>query len=156
MQPNPLLQAIPDLRTQMKNPISFEIPKLIYDECFLLSDNNTRLFKKLGRFDNCFSELSLENHMKFFNIFNTLNLYQGAFENSRSGSIYTNIRLLSKRNKWSYREISWMHVADPIIKQIALMHYHFEKFHRKYYLNILVNEDLEGENIEIKSLRLPS
>jgi len=93
MQPNPLLQAIPDLRTQMKNPISFEIPKLIYDECFLLSDNNTRLFKKLGRFDNCFSELSLENHMRFFNIFNTY---------------------------------------------------------------ILVNEDLEGENIEIKSLRLPS
>lgn len=49
-----------------------------------------------------------------------------------------------------------MHVADPIIKQIALMHYHFEKFHRKYYQNILVNEDCEGDLIEIKSLRVPS
>jgi hypothetical protein len=80
MQPNPLFQAIPDLRTQMKNPITFEIPKLIYDECFILSDNNTKLFKKLGHFDNCFSEISFENHMRFFNIFNTLNLFEGAFE----------------------------------------------------------------------------
>lgn len=140
----------------MKNPIIFEIPKLIFDECFLLSDNNTKLFKKIGRFDDCFSELSLENHMRFFNIFNTLNLYQGAFEKTNGGSIYSTLRLLSKSNKWSFGELSWLHVADPIIKQIALMHYHYERFHRKYYQNILVHEDVEGDVIEIKSLRLPS
>ena len=140
----------------MKNPITFEIPKLIYDECFMVSDNNTKLFKKLGPYDNCFSEISFENHMRFFNIFNTLNLYQGAFEKASSGSIYSTLRLISKSNKWSFGEISWLHVADPIIKQIALMHYYYEKFHRKYYQNILFNEDTEGELIEIKSLRLPS
>jgi hypothetical protein len=63
----------------MKNPISLEVPRLVYDECFLISDNNTRLFKKLGPYDEAFSELSLENHMRFFNIFNTLNLYNQAF-----------------------------------------------------------------------------
>lgn len=140
----------------MKNPISFEIPKLIYDECFMLSDNNTKMFRKLGHFDACFSELSLENHMRFFNIFNTLNLYQGAFEQTKSGSIYSTLRLVSKCNKWSFGEISWLHVADPIIKQIALMHYHHERFHRKYYQNILVNENIDGDLIEIKSLRIPS
>jgi len=36
------------------------------------------------------------------------------------------------------------------------MHYYYEKFHRKYYQNILFDEDTEGELIEIKSLRLPS
>ena len=35
----------------MKNPINYEIPKLIYDECCMVSDNNTKLFKKLGPYD---------------------------------------------------------------------------------------------------------
>ena len=59
----------------MKNPIYYEIPKLIYDECFIVSDNNTKLFKKLGPYDESLSEISFENHMRFFNIFNTLSLY---------------------------------------------------------------------------------
>ena len=33
----------------MKNPINFEIPKMIYDECFLISDNQTTLFKKMKK-----------------------------------------------------------------------------------------------------------
>jgi hypothetical protein len=106
----------------MKNPISYEIPRLLYDECFMVSDNNTRLFKKLGPYDEAFSELSLENHMRFFNIFNTKNLYQEAFSEKSGFSI---LRLLAKSNKWSFGEISWMHVADPLMKQIALMHYHY-------------------------------
>lgn len=100
----------------MKNPITFEIPKLIYDECFLLSDNKTKLFKKLGHFDECFSEISFENHMRFFNLFNTLNLYREAFAQSNTGSIFSILRLLSRNNKWSFGEISWLFVADPIIK----------------------------------------
>lgn len=49
--------------------------------------------------------------------------------------------------------MSWMHVADPLIKHIALMHYHCQKYHRKLYLSILQSEK---ENFEIKSMRLPS
>jgi hypothetical protein len=58
----------------MKNPISFEQLRLVYDECFLISDDNKRLFKKLGPYDEVFSELSLDNHMRIFNIINTLDL----------------------------------------------------------------------------------
>lgn len=36
------------------------------------------------------------------------------------------------------------------------MHYHFERFHRNYYQNILIKEDTDGDVIEIKSLRIPS
>ena len=97
----------------MKNPISFELPRLVFDECFLISDNKTRLFKKLGPFDEAFSELSLENHMKFFNIFNSLNLNTQAFSEKSGFSI---LRLLAKSNKWSFGELSWMYVADPLMK----------------------------------------
>jgi hypothetical protein len=31
----------------MKNPINFEIPKLIYNECFMVTDNQLTLFKKI-------------------------------------------------------------------------------------------------------------
>ncbi len=71
MQPNPNFQSIPDLRPQMRNPLIFEIPKLLFDECFLISDNANKLFKKLkyGE-DEAFCEIGFETHMKFFNIFN--------------------------------------------------------------------------------------
>jgi len=133
----------------MKNPITYEIPRLVYDECFLVTDNNTRLFKRLGKYDEAFSELSFENHMRFFNIFNTKNLYQEAYSQKSNLSI---LSLLAKSNKWSFGELSWMHVADPLMKQIALMHYHYERYHRKYYKTVLSDE----KNHEIKRLRLPS
>jgi hypothetical protein len=133
----------------MKNPITYEIPRLVYDECFLVTDNNTRLFKRLGKYDEAFNELSFENHMRFFNIFNTKNLYQEAYSQKSNLSI---LSLLAKSNKWSFGELSWMHVADPLMKQIALMHYHYERYHRRYYKTVLSDEN----NHEIKRLRLPS
>lgn len=159
MLPNPLLSQVPDLRTQMKNPILFEIPKLIYDECFLISDNQTRLFKKIGKYDGSLCEIGIETHMKFFNIFNTQSLYYGAFNGDikngkiNSNSIYSCLRLLALGNKWSYNELSWMHVSDPLMKQIALMHFHYEKFHKKLYMNVLQNDE---KSHEIYRLRLPS
>lgn len=134
----------------MKNPISYELPRLIYDECLLISDNNTRLFKKLGPYDEAFSEISLDNHMRFFNIFNTLNLYQESFTDNSAFSI---LRLLGVSNKWSFGELSWLHVADPLIKQIALMHYHYERYHRKAYLTVFRDDEKE---VEIRRMRLPS
>jgi hypothetical protein len=98
MQPNPLFSAVPELRTQMKNPISFEIPKLIFDECFLISDNQSKTFKKLGRYDSSFSELGLETHLKFFNIFNTNAIYQGSYQSEQNSSIYSALHLAAKGN----------------------------------------------------------
>lgn len=99
----------------MKNPIKFEVPKLVYDECFLISDNPSRLFRKLGKHDEAFAEVGIETHMKFFNIFNTGSLYRGAYEQSPS-NIYSAVHLLARGNKWSHGEVSWMCVADPIVK----------------------------------------
>ena len=121
----------------MKNPISYELPRLIYDECLLISDNKTQLFKKFGHYDQAFSEISLDNHMRFFNIFNTLNLHQESFKDKSEFSI---LRLLGKSNKWSFGEISWLYVADPLMKQIALMHYHYERYHRKVYMTVYKDE----------------
>ena len=39
MQVPPSFQSIPDLRVMSKNPISFEVPKMVFDECFLGSAN---------------------------------------------------------------------------------------------------------------------
>jgi DNA helicase INO80 len=80
MQPNPLFSAVPDLRTQMKNPISLEVPKLVFDECFLITDNQTRTFKKIGNYDDSLSCVSIDTHMKFFNIFSAEAIYRGALE----------------------------------------------------------------------------
>jgi hypothetical protein len=137
----------------MKNPISFEIPKLIFDECFLISDNNLRTFKKLGSFDESLSSISVENHMRFFNIFNTISLYSEAFNYSKTGSIYSTLRMLSKSNSWSFGEMSWLHVADPLIKQIALMHFHHQKFHKKYYQAVVSNEK---DTMYLQSFKIPS
>ena len=65
--------------------------------------------------------------MKFFNIFNTLSLYKGAYsgEKKDESSVYSSLSLLARGNKWSNGELSWMFVADPIVKQVALMHYHY-------------------------------
>ena len=46
----------------MKNPIAFEIPKLVFDECLIVSDNMQKNFKKLRYgVDESFCEVSFEN-----------------------------------------------------------------------------------------------
>ena len=42
--PNTSSAPRPEVYTAMSNPISFELPQMVYDECFLLNDNNTALF----------------------------------------------------------------------------------------------------------------
>ena len=63
--------------SSMRNPITFEVPKIIYDECFMVTDNMTTLFRKIRKnVDASLSEVSIDTHMNFFNIFNTLNLHR--------------------------------------------------------------------------------
>ena len=128
----------------MSNPIQFDIPRLLYDECFLISDNNTTLFKKLIKGeDSAFCEVGIETHMKFFNIFNTYNMHCEIFKNekpSKTSSLFSILRLMTKGNKWSLGELSYLCVADQLIKQIALMHFYHDKYHRRVYNNIINNE----------------
>ena len=44
--PNYYMYTKPELFMQNTNPIEVFVPKLVYDECFLISDNNTRTFTK--------------------------------------------------------------------------------------------------------------
>ena len=44
MMQNMSLVSKPEIYVANTNPINIEIPSLVYDECFLISDNNTRTF----------------------------------------------------------------------------------------------------------------
>ena len=106
----------------MRNPIEFFMPKIVYDECFIPSDNNTRLYKKLQKgVDISLCEVGIETHMCFFNILNPENLTREALK-SHSG--FASLRLLSCENGWGVSELAYLFVSDPLIKQIALMHFY--------------------------------
>lgn len=86
--------------------------------------------------------------MKLFNIFNALNMHNSIF-NDKSSHTFDILRLMTRGNKWSLGELSYLFVADPLIKQIALMHFYHEKFHRRMYQNVLSNEN---NTVEISHL----
>jgi hypothetical protein len=71
--------------------------------------------------------------MRFFNIFNVVNLHQECF---KSNSGFGILRLLTLSNRWSLGELSYLFVADPLIKQIALMHYYYLKHQKRLYTNV--------------------
>jgi DNA helicase INO80 len=80
MLQNMSLVTKPDIFIANTNPISFELPQLIYDECFMISDNNTRLFTKQAKgIDQSMITVSVETHFKLFNIFNSLNLHESIY-----------------------------------------------------------------------------
>jgi DNA helicase INO80 len=74
---NPHLQSCPDVRMSFDNPIEFYLPKMVYDELFLLSDRTTETFRKLlpGE-DVAFSHVSKDVHFKLFNIFNAAYIHE--------------------------------------------------------------------------------
>jgi hypothetical protein len=112
----------PDVRSLLKNPIRFTIPKLVYDECFLVSDNNIATHKLIrAGVDESMQRISISNHLNFFNIFNTDNLHQ---ESKKSGSGFGILSILCSSNKWSASELSYLFVADPIMRLVSLAHFH--------------------------------
>jgi hypothetical protein len=71
-----LLVSKPDVMVKNSTPIKYELPKMIFDECFLISDNNTNLFSQQRKgLDVSMSTISVDNHFKLFNIFNEKNLH---------------------------------------------------------------------------------
>lgn len=133
MLPNQAIQSKPELIISLKNPINYEIPKLVFDECFLISDNNTHQFTKLRKnLDISLCEVSYETNQRFFNIFNTLNLTRECFTSNSGFGI---LRLLASSNKWSLGELAYLFVSDPLIKQISLLHYYSRKYQKRVYTN---------------------
>lgn len=75
------LVSKPDVMITTSTPIKYELPKMIFDECFLISDNNTNLFRQQRKFvDVSFSTVSVETHFSLFNIFNEQNLHDNIFK----------------------------------------------------------------------------
>jgi uncharacterized pyridoxamine 5'-phosphate oxidase family protein len=65
------LSSNPDVRAQLDNPIVYDIPKLVFDELMLVSDNSSQTYRKLiPNEDIAFSNVSTRTHFDLFNIFN--------------------------------------------------------------------------------------
>ena len=92
--------------------------------------------------------------MRFFNIFNTYNLHNQIYNSNGKINSFGSIALFAKSNNFSLGEISYLYVADPIIKQIALMHYFHQKLHKQVYLNIMTDDDEDEEELRFKHLQI--
>jgi hypothetical protein len=135
----------PDIYVANQNPIVFELPKMVYDECFLISDNNTALFSRQRKYrDPCFSTISVDNHFRFFNIFNQQNLHEQIYNpdpvpkgNRNLGlKTFSVLGLLMRSNNWSVGDMSFQAVSDKFIQTISLMHYYSHRSKVSTYLNI--------------------
>jgi len=94
---------------------------MIFDECFLLSDNNTKLFSQKRKYlDECFTTVSVNTHFSFFNIFNEQNLYNEIYNTPKKKincwkAGFDIIGLLLSSNGWGLSEFTYLTVADKMI-----------------------------------------
>lgn len=122
---NPAYINHPEIRSQCYNPIRLQIPKLIFDECFLVSTNSTQTFTRLiPNEDVAFSQVGIETHLKFFNIFNTAHLHEQFFTDNDHNSCFGILRLLSCSNRWSVSDMAYLMAADEFMRTASLVHYH--------------------------------
>ena len=122
VQHNPTFLTQPEVRSSAGNPIKLQIPKMIFDECFLPSTNMSQTFTKLvPHEDVAFSHVSIDTHLKFFNIFNAEKLHEEFFT---SGSSFGILRVLAASNKWSVSEMAQLFTPDELMRTVSLVHFH--------------------------------
>ena len=148
------LASKPEVQANNHQPIEFVLPKMIYDECFLINDNNTALFRKERKgVDVSMSTISVENHYRFFNIFNEQNMYQQIYcdkqksKSKSSQSLFGILGLLALSNGWSLSDLAYLTVADDLLKVVTLMHHYSTKYDQYKYFNI---NNSDNNNIELK------
>jgi hypothetical protein len=80
--------------------------------------------------------------MSLFNIFNPLYMTEQIFgkEKNTPSSSFSILRLMAKGNNWGFGELSYLFVADSLIKIVALMHFYHQRYHKRMYLNVLNSE----------------
>mmetsp|Transcript_9867 Transcript_9867/g.13456 ORF Transcript_9867/g.13456 Transcript_9867/m.13456 type:complete len:198 (-) Transcript_9867:1194-1787(-) len=82
--------------------------------------------------DIAFSQVSIETHSRFFNIFNAENLNKEFFaESPRAGSGFGILRLLAKANSFSVAEVSNLMTSDELVRTLTLMHAHKQRHTRQ-------------------------
>ena len=82
--------------------------------------------------------VSVEKHLKFFNIFNEQSLHEGFFTSESSFGI---LRLLAASNGWSASDLAYLFCADEIMRQIAMIHYYEQKHTKRYAMNVFYQDD---------------
>lgn len=72
------------------------------------------------------STISVENHYRFFNIFNEHNMYQQIYCDKQKSwqSPFAILGLLAHSNSWSLSELAYLTVADDLMKVVTLMHHY--------------------------------
>ncbi len=134
--PNPIIQTVPEVTPSNQNPITFDLPKMIWDECFLVNDWAHQLgFARLQKDKEIeFSTVSTSTHYKLFNIFNEDHLHKSIFESNSSLSI---LRLLSISNKWSVADLAYLFRADSLMCAITLVHFYAQTYRRRVKQTLL-------------------
>lgn len=150
VQQNMLAVSKPDVMIANSNPIVFELPKQVYDECFFPTDNNTRLFTKFAKgLDQSMTTVSIDTHFSLFNIFNPANLHENVYkpaEKPNFKSAFPIIGLVMSSNNWSVGNISYMASTDKLVQTISMMHFYSQRYHTQSYLKIH-NSDLDSIHI---------
>lgn len=148
-QMNMLLPAKPEIYTSNESPINFTLPKMVYDDCFLLNDNNAGLFRKQQLYkDSAFATVSVKTHFDLFNIFNEAYMYEQIYtqKDGKANKTFSIISLLASSNGWSLSDIAVQAIAQGrncanyaggFITGIALLHHFIEKHKRHVYFNVL-------------------
>lgn len=141
MLQNMSLVSKPDIYVSNQNPISFEFPKMIFDECCIVTDNNTQLFTQHRKFlDPSMATVSADVHFKLFNIFNQANLHHSIYdENPQSlafSKTFSILGLLMSSNGWGVSDLSFMASTDSLMQCVSMMHFYSHRYHQRRYLAI--------------------
>lgn len=136
MLQNMSLVSKPDIYVANQNPISVQFPKMIFDECCLVSDNNTQLFTQHRKFlDPSMATISADIHFKLFNIFNPANLHQNIYDVNPSSLAFNKtfaiLGLLISSNGWGVSDISFMASTDCLMQCVSMMHFYCHRFQKK-------------------------
>ena len=90
------------------------IPKLIFDDGMLVSDNNTQTFTRFIKGEDiALSQVSIETHDKFFNIFNAEFLHREFY---KSGGGLGILRLQALSNGWGVSDYQYLFSADIVMR----------------------------------------
>ena len=126
----------------MTNPIIFTLPKLVFDELLLISDNQNATYRKLVKYEDIsLCNFSTELHYGLFNIFNASNLHKEMWCGSAFAT-FSILRLLCASNGWGASDLAFMFTADRLTSLLALIH----NYTRKHTLRMAKLNDVGHVN----------
>ena len=124
MSQNLWLPAKPEVVAGNQPAIAYTLPKIVYDECYLPTDNMMRTFTRFRRnHDPAWASVSAKTHFDLFNIFTEKDVYD------KPGIL----ALLMKSNRWGAGTIAKMALAQAdntsetaggFVMGVALMHFY--------------------------------